>query len=97
MPTTYASGIANSKRPPKNFVEHTVTRDAAVPVVEGDADFNFGWHCIPQRPPPRADDDLWSPWEIIDASSDHKTVWRRYRRFRFLSNWLSTFSEAPNA
>jgi hypothetical protein len=89
--TTCANGITNSERPA--FEQHTVTRDVAIPIVEGDADFNYGWHCIPQRPSPRPDDDLWSSWEIVDAGSDHKTTWRRYRRFRFLKNWLAGVAE----
>ena len=43
------------------------TRDAQVPLVADDWDFNYGWRCIPL--PPTLDDD----WIIIDNSPDYRT------------------------
>jgi hypothetical protein len=54
-------------------IEHVYTRDAVVPLVEGNHDFIYGWQCIPQRPSPDG------RWEIFDLSKDDKTGWRRIR------------------
>jgi hypothetical protein len=55
-------------------VEKVYTRDAKVPIVEGDDDFEYGWQCIPVQP--TADDG----WFIFDTSKDYKTGWCRIRR-----------------
>jgi hypothetical protein len=94
--TTCANGITNSERPA--FEQHTVTRDAQIPIFEGDTNFDHGWHCVPQRPKPRPDDDMWSPWEPCNCCNrDYKSGWKRYRRFRFLKGWLSTVAEVHDA
>jgi hypothetical protein len=62
------------KRPPlgpRYIMEIRYTRDARVPIVAGDDDWDHGWRQIPLRP--TADDS----WEIFDESKDYKTGWRR--------------------
>jgi hypothetical protein len=56
---------------PHPMIERIYTRDAMVPLVEGDNEFHFGWQCIPQLP--NSDPG----WEIFDSSKDCKTGWQR--------------------
>jgi hypothetical protein len=55
-------------------VERRITRDARVPLVADDDEFECGWQCIPL--PPALDEG----WEIVDASKDYKTTWARVVR-----------------
>lgn len=50
---------------PTVTVEYEITRDLVVPEPDD------GWSCIPQPPPGPG-------WVIHDASSDKKTVWKRF-------------------
>lgn len=59
-------------RPPALIkIETQYTRDARVPLVAGDEDFNFGWQNIPL--PPTNDGD----WQIFDTGDNKRTGWRR--------------------
>jgi len=66
-----------------DLVEHCVTRDAQIPLVEGDHDFYYGFQCVPLRPKPRLDDGSWSSWERCDCcDKDYKTGRRRFRELQ---------------
>jgi hypothetical protein len=54
--------------------EVRITRDARIPIVEGDDDFECGWQCIPLRP--TDDDDDWQLAE--DQPKDYKSIWVRW-------------------
>jgi hypothetical protein len=58
---------------PRLVIEHRYTRDAQVPLFEGDDDLDHGWRAVPI--PPSLDDG----WEIFDTRKDYKTGWRRFR------------------
>jgi len=56
-------------------VQRRWTRDARIPLIAGDGDFEHGWQCVPL--PPALDEG----WEIVDTSRDRKTGWARIIRF----------------
>jgi hypothetical protein len=56
-------------------VQRRWTRDARIPLIAGDWDFEHGWQCVPL--PPALDEG----WEIVDTSRDRKTGWARIIRF----------------
>jgi hypothetical protein len=58
---------------PRLVIEHRYTRDARVPLFDGDDDLDHGWQYIPL--PPSLDDG----WHIFDRRKDRKTGWRRIR------------------
>jgi hypothetical protein len=58
---------------PHFVIEHVYTRDAKVPLIADDFEFDCGWQCIPL--PPTLDEG----WEIFDHSKDYKTGWCRVR------------------
>jgi hypothetical protein len=55
-------------------IERVWTRDARVPLVAGDYEFEHGWQCIPLPP------SLDPAWTIFDTSKDYKTGWQRPRQ-----------------
>jgi hypothetical protein len=60
------------------LIERCATRDFRVPLYADDEDCSYGWQTLP--PAPRPDDNEWGAWEIVDDSSDKKTVWQRTAR-----------------
>lgn len=62
----------SAPRTARLVIEHVYTRDARVPICEGDDDFDYGWQSIPVAPGPDG-------WVIFDTCKDYKTGWRRIR------------------
>jgi hypothetical protein len=53
-------------------IEQQYTRDHRAPLFEGSSEEHDGWRCIPVPPGPPEEG-----WEILDSSSDRKTLWFR--------------------